>query len=113
MPQRSTSGLHFGSTCGQRVKKVHLCTMSEVRHRSPEHASRPVVVGVTGGMAAGKSLVTRMFGALGAPTWDADFAAKRLYQTDATLQQATLDRWGPRIAKVDECGRMVEVDREA
>ena len=87
--------------------------MSKVRHRSPAHASRPVVVGVTGGMAAGKSLVTRMFAALGAPTWDADSAAKRLYQTDATLQQATLDRWGPRIAKLDEDGRMVDVDREA
>ena len=87
--------------------------MSEVRHRSPVHASRPSVVGVTGGMAAGKSLVTRMFAALGAPTWDADFAAKRLYQTDATLQQATLDRWGPRIAKLDEFGRMVDVDRQA
>ena len=87
--------------------------MSKVRQRSPELASRPVVVGVTGGMAAGKSLVTRMFAALGAPTWDADSAAKRLYQTDTTLQQATLDRWGPRIAKLDEDGRMVDVNREA
>lgn len=86
--------------------------MPKVRHRSHEHASRPVVVGVTGGIAAGKSLVTRMFSALGAPTWDADSAAKRLYQTDATLQQATLDRWGPRIAKFDEDGRMVDVNRE-
>ncbi len=87
--------------------------MSKVRHRSPAHASRPVVVGVTGGMAAGKSLVTNMFAALGASTWDADWAAKRLYQTDAALQQATLDRWGPGIAKFDEDGRMVDVNREA
>jgi dephospho-CoA kinase len=87
--------------------------MFEVRHRHAEHASRPLIVGVTGGMAAGKSLVTRMFAALGTPTWDADSAAKRLYQTDATLQQATLDRWGPRIAKLDEDGRMVDVDRKS
>ena len=87
--------------------------MSKVRNRFPEHPPRPVVVGVTGGMAAGKSLVTRMFAALGTPTWDADSAAKRLYQTDATLQQATLDRWGTRIATLDEAGRMVDVDREA
>ena len=63
--------------------------MSKVRQRSPELASRPVVVGVTGGMAAGKSLSPNVCKALGAPTWDADSAAKRLYQTDTTLQQAT------------------------
>ena len=87
--------------------------MSDTPNPILPQAGRPTVVGLTGGMAAGKSLVARMFAALGAPTWDADAAAKRLYQTDATLQHNTLDRWGPSIAVLDEEGRMVDVNRQA
>jgi len=55
----------FANPCGQDVKKVHLCIMPK------SHETRPLVLGLTGGMASGKSLVGRMLGALGVPVWDA------------------------------------------
>ncbi len=75
--------------------------------------TRPLVVGLTGGMAAGKSLVARILRALGAAAWDADAAAKSLYRTDPVLRKALLDRWGAEVAVRDESGLAVDVDRRA
>ncbi len=70
-----------------------------------------MVVGLTGGMGAGKSLVARMFAALGAPTWDADDAAKKLYQTDQALRQSIVERWGPEVGLCNDQGQVVDVRR--
>ena len=75
--------------------------------------TRPLVVGLTGGMAAGKSVVARILRALGAAAWDADAAAKSLYRTDPVLRKALLDRWGAEVAVRDESGLAVDVDRRA
>ena len=90
--------------------------MTEVLHTSfspTDSSRRHVIVGLTGGLAAGKSLVARMFSCLGALVWDADTAAKRLYQTDSRLQQSILQRWGEEIAITDKGGNMIDVDRMA
>lgn len=42
-------------------------------------------VGITGGIGSGKSLVCRIFLALGAPVYDADSHAKKLMTTDGIL----------------------------
>ena len=45
----------------------------------------PKQVGVTGGIGSGKSLVCRIFNALGAPVYDSDSRAKILMTTDGIL----------------------------
>ncbi|MGB1075904.1 MAG: dephospho-CoA kinase [Flavobacteriales bacterium] len=59
---------------------------------------RPKVVGLTGGMASGKSLVREMFASLGVPTWDADAAGRALYDQSPELRKRCIDRWGQKVA---------------
>ena len=75
--------------------------------------SRPLVVGLTGGIAAGKSVVGRMFEALGHPVWNADDAAKQLYKNDASLRRALVERWGDAIGRFDDAGNLVDIGRHA
>ena len=65
-----------------------------------------------GGIAAGKSLVGRMFEALGLPVWNADDAAKQLYATDSALREAMVERWGDDIGAFDVAGNLVDIDRQ-
>ncbi len=51
-------------------------------------------VGITGGIGTGKSTVCRLFSLLGIPVYDADQKAKRLYETDETLQQEVKSLFG-------------------
>jgi dephospho-CoA kinase len=44
--------------------------------------------GLTGGIGSGKSTVCKIFSILGVPVYQADIAAKRLYDTDKELQNA-------------------------
>lgn len=47
--------------------------------------SRPLQVGVTGGIGSGKSVVCRIFDCLGIPVYDADTRAKNVMTTDGIL----------------------------
>jgi dephospho-CoA kinase len=47
--------------------------------------SRPLQIGITGGIGSGKSLVCRIFQCLGTPVYDADSHAKKLMTTDGIL----------------------------
>lgn len=47
--------------------------------------SKPLQVGITGGIGSGKSLVCRIFEQLGIPVYDADSHAKSLMTTDGIL----------------------------
>ncbi len=47
--------------------------------------SKPLEIGVTGGIGSGKSLVCSIFARLGAPVYDADSHAKELMTTDGIL----------------------------
>jgi len=47
--------------------------------------SKPIQVGITGGIGSGKSLVSRIFHCLGIPVYDADSRAKNLMTTDGIL----------------------------
>lgn len=46
---------------------------------------KPLQIGITGGIGAGKSLVCKIFGILGVPAYDADSRAKILMTTDGIL----------------------------
>lgn len=47
--------------------------------------SRPLQIGVTGGIGSGKSLVCSIFSCFGVPVYDADSRAKKLMTTDGIL----------------------------
>jgi dephospho-CoA kinase len=49
--------------------------------------SKPLKIGITGGIGAGKSTVCKIFAALGIPVYDADRQAKRLLIEDAELME--------------------------
>ena len=78
------------------------------------HAShRPFVVGVTGGIAAGKSTVCRMLSSMGVAVWDADGAAKSLYRTDHGLRDEVVGHFGVEVALRDGQGAATDIDRSA
>lgn len=58
-------------------------------------------VGLTGGMASGKSTVARMFAARGVETLDADNVARELMQPGQPVYQAVVRHFGPAIVNPD------------
>ncbi len=56
-------------------------------------------VGLTGGVACGKSTVARMFADLGARITDADSIAHELYRPGQDVYQELVKRFGPEIVK--------------
>lgn len=50
--------------------------------------------GITGGIGSGKSLVCKIFNALGVPTYDADSRAKMVMTTDGILVEAIKKEFG-------------------
>jgi len=48
-------------------------------------SNKPFLVGITGGIGAGKSIVCRVFNVLGIPVYDADSRAKQLMVQDTLL----------------------------
>lgn len=56
--------------------------------------SRPLQIGVTGGIGSGKSTVVKIFSCLGIPTYDADSRAKILMSTDAGLIKQITTEFG-------------------
>ncbi|MFN8354666.1 MAG: dephospho-CoA kinase [Spirosomataceae bacterium] len=48
---------------------------------------KPPIIGITGGIGSGKSMVCRIFGALGIPVYEADTRAKWLMNHDTLLRE--------------------------
>lgn len=55
---------------------------------------RPLLIGLTGGIGSGKSLVARIFSSLGVPVYDADSQAKKLMNTDSVLMASIQKEFG-------------------
>ena len=66
--------------------------------------ARAYVVAVTGGIASGKSAVTRRFQALGVPVHDADVAAREVVEPETPGLQAVVQAFG--AAVLDSNGRL-------
>ncbi len=49
-------------------------------------SSKPLQIGITGGIGSGKSIVCKIFSCLGAPVYDADSRAKSIMTTDGILR---------------------------
>lgn len=67
-----------------------------------------LVVALTGGVAAGKSAVTRRFESLGAHVYDADIAARAVIEPDTSGLAAIVEAFG--VGVLDSMGRL---DRRA
>lgn len=63
-----------------------------------------LTVALTGGIAAGKSAVTRRFAALGVPVYDADVAARAVIEPGTAGLQAVVDGFGAEV--LDAAGRL-------
>jgi dephospho-CoA kinase len=62
---------------------------------------RPLCVGLTGGIASGKSAVSRLFEALGVPVLDADITAREVIAPGTPLLATLFERFGPGIRADD------------
>ncbi|MFQ5881934.1 MAG: dephospho-CoA kinase [Candidatus Methylomirabilales bacterium] len=60
-----------------------------------------IIVGLTGGIAAGKSTVARMFAKWGAAVLDADEMVRELQSPGTEVYQATVEAFGPLILQAD------------
>jgi len=58
-------------------------------------------VGLTGGIACGKSTVAKLFGALGVPIIDADEAAREVVAPGTALLVHIVERFGPGVIDAD------------
>ena len=56
-----------------------------------------LVIGLTGGIGAGKSMVATILRTLGMSVYDADRRARRLYRTDAQLLGQVFAEWGDAV----------------
>ncbi len=65
------------------------------------------IIGITGGIGSGKSLVCKIFRNLGIPVFEADQVAKSLYRTDPALKEGLIHLFGSGV--LDPAG---EVDRK-
>ncbi|MFG6179200.1 dephospho-CoA kinase [Halomonas sp. THAF12] len=68
----------------------------------------PLIVGVTGGIASGKSTVARAFAALGIPWVDADDVAREVVEPGEPALAAIAERYGKHVLQPDG-----ELDRRA
>ncbi|MCW5910265.1 MAG: dephospho-CoA kinase [Cyclobacteriaceae bacterium] len=66
--------------------------------------NKPLQIGITGGIGSGKSLVCKIFNALGVPTYDADSRAKMVMTTDGILVDAIKKEFG--VLSYDERGAL-------
>lgn len=57
----------------------------------------PLTIGLTGGIAAGKSEALAAFARLGAATLSSDAVVHELLEADAGLRAALVERWGPEV----------------
>ncbi len=57
-------------------------------------SSRPLLIGITGGIGSGKTTVAKIFSILGIPVYYADLRAKWLMNNDATLRAGILENFG-------------------
>jgi dephospho-CoA kinase len=99
-PERGRPG-HDHSHAGHEHPQVPAAEAAP--DRPPVRPGRPFVlrVGLTGGIATGKSTVARIFSGLGASVLDADFIARRLLEKEAPGYGPAVAAFGRDILGVD------------
>ena len=62
----------------------------------------PSLIGITGGIGSGKSLISRIFNALGVPVYDTDARAKWLMANDLNIKSELIKLLGSESFIEDE-----------
>ena len=55
------------------------------------------VLGITGGIGSGKSVVSKLLEINGIPVYNTDIAAKRMYTVSSFVREQLIDRFGPEL----------------
>ena len=55
------------------------------------------MIGLTGGIGSGKSVVAKIFATMGIPIFNADLEAKRIMQTSPVIKAKLMEQFGPSI----------------
>lgn len=63
-------------------------------NRSLPRSKKPLTVGLTGGIAAGKSLVAEIFKVLSVPVFNADLEARAILEKDPDVRKAIIQLFG-------------------
>ena len=66
-----------------------------------ESRNKPKLIGVTGGIGSGKSIVCKIFSSLGHPVYDADSMAKWLMNHDQKLKDQIIENFGSHAYRAD------------
>lgn len=66
-----------------------------------------MIVGITGGIGAGKSTVSMIFKSFGVPIYEADFHSKDLLDSDPNLQFALVNLLGEKVVENKKINRAV------
>ena len=76
---------------------------SQVLRAAPDHSMTPKIphIGLTGGIASGKSTVARLFGALGVPIIDTDRIAREVVEPGQPPLERLVERFGKGILTPD------------
>jgi dephospho-CoA kinase len=87
-----------------RTSRPPTPTLRIPRQTTPEQVPDPLLIGLTGGIAAGKSEALRIFGRLGAATVSTDALVHDLLGT-AEVRDRLVERWGDDVAPGGEIDR--------
>jgi dephospho-CoA kinase len=68
------------------------------------------IIGLTGGIGSGKSIVAKVFSTLGIPVFNADSAAKELMQSNVVLKQKLIETFGDNIFTGNQLDRKFLAD---
>lgn len=60
-------------------------------------ADRRKVIGITGGIGSGKSVVSRILRLRGYEVFDCDYEAKRLYSVEGKVREEVMRKFGPEV----------------
>ena len=56
-----------------------------------------IIIGLTGGIGSGKSMVAKVFANLGIPVFDADAASKNIMHSNAIIKEKLIQIFGPEV----------------
>ena len=73
--------------------------------RTGHRKDGPLVIGLTGGIGSGKSVVARIFETLGVPVYYADIEARRLMNADPGLKAGIIKLFGEKVYEAGELDR--------
>ncbi|MBF0256006.1 MAG: dephospho-CoA kinase [Gammaproteobacteria bacterium] len=97
-----------GSACSGAIRSpAAICSLLALAEQYPA-SSLPLVVGLTGGIASGKSQVSSLFQSLGVQVIDADLIARACVAPGTAGLQTLIDHFGP-----DILNDQAELDRRA